>query len=249
VATAARDVPILTTTAASVSPSSLENTGEFTGRINFGLFAGFKELNAGVGPRPVNITIVCLASEGVCMWSDKSTSSERQDQITLEYAKARERTNSSAGVTDLAKEGFINFKLWLATVILLALAALFSVLAIGFSILNFIIVPVGTITGIRGLYLWNGLAAAFSLLVAILWGVLYHVQFQYNVMNPMDIANQWTSRDGASFGYSYWLLIGAMICFLANMVLVFVSTMEAREQRRTNAVINEKPADGIIMLY
>lgn len=146
-------------------------------------------------------------------------------------------------------ENFIDFKLWVATIVTLSLAILFGVIGGGFSILNVVSNPIEWITGIGGLYVWNTVAGVFNLTCVILWVVLFYTKFKDNVMTKEDKDKGWNSADQASFGYSFWIVVGAMFFYVVNCVLVYLSSREPEFQRRTNAVVNEKPADGIIMLY
>lgn len=49
------------------------------------------------------------------------------------------------------------FSLWLLTIMCLALAMLFALVSAVFAVINTVVTPVEVITGIAGLYLWNGL--------------------------------------------------------------------------------------------
>lgn len=50
----------------------------------------------------------------------------------------------------------MQFGLWLFTVLSVAIAILFGVVSLIFAIINTVIVPIEVITGLRGLFLWNG---------------------------------------------------------------------------------------------
>lgn len=49
------------------------------------------------------------------------------------------------------------FSLWLLTIMSLALAMLFGLISAVFAVINTVVTPVEVITGIAGLYLWNGI--------------------------------------------------------------------------------------------
>ena len=50
------------------------------------------------------------------------------------------------------------FGLWLFTILCVAIAMVFGIVSSVFSIINTVMTPIEVITGIHGLFLWNGLA-------------------------------------------------------------------------------------------
>lgn len=53
----------------------------------------------------------------------------------------------------------MTFSLWLFTILAVCIAMIFGLVGAIFSIINTVMTPVETITGVQGLYLWNGLAS------------------------------------------------------------------------------------------
>lgn len=56
------------------------------------------------------------------------------------------------------------FSLWLLTIMCLALAMLFALISAVFAVINTVVTPVEVITGIAGLYLWNGIGGIVVIL-------------------------------------------------------------------------------------
>lgn len=54
------------------------------------------------------------------------------------------------------------FGLWLFTILSVAIAMLFGLVSLIFSIINTVITPIEVITGLRGLLLWNGFGGKFN---------------------------------------------------------------------------------------
>lgn len=54
------------------------------------------------------------------------------------------------------------FGLWLFTVMCVAIGILFGLVASIFAIINTVMTPVETITGLHGLFLWNGLGGEYD---------------------------------------------------------------------------------------
>lgn len=70
----------------------------------------------------------------------------------------------------------MNFGLWLFTILSLALALLFGVVSAVFAVINTVMTPVEVITGIVGLYLWNGIAGKifkYCLILQVLHPIIY----------------------------------------------------------------------------
>jgi hypothetical protein len=59
---------------------------------------------------------------------------------------------------------FLLYGLWVAVIACLAGALLFAGLSAVFAVINTATTPIGTVTGVPGLYLWNSLASKFTLI-------------------------------------------------------------------------------------
>lgn len=53
----------------------------------------------------------------------------------------------------------MTFSLWLFAILGVSIAMIFGLVGAIFSIINTVMTPVETITGVYGLYIWNGLAS------------------------------------------------------------------------------------------
>ncbi len=78
-------------------------------------------------------------------------------------------------VTEEADNGLFTFGLWVTTILMLAMAIVWALIAMGFAVLNASTKPIETITGPVGLYLWNLLASEYSFIqhitvVHLFWG-------------------------------------------------------------------------------
>ena len=61
----------------------------------------------------------------------------------------------------LRNPNLMSFTLWLLTILSISIAMIFGLVAAIFSIINTVMTPIETITGVQGLYLWNALASKF----------------------------------------------------------------------------------------
>lgn len=143
---------------------------------------------------------------------------------------------------------FLIWGLWVATISCLSLAMGFSTISAAFAVINTAITPVSTVTGIFGLYFWNILTTIFNLAAVITWVVQFYQKLQDNVMTKDDLAINWTSKDMANLGHSFWFVVGAVIVSVFNIILIYFGTNKPREKKEINPVMEEK-GNGAIMLY
>ncbi|XP_054708622.1 clarin-3-like [Uloborus diversus] len=140
------------------------------------------------------------------------------------------------------------FSLWLLTIMGLALAMLFALISAVFAVINTVVTPVEVITGIAGLYLWNGIGALFSALSVLSWVAQYFAKLKANVMTKDELDQQWTSEDKAWLGYSFWFAVVCFILFLINIIITSLAMRQPWERRKPKLTMNKNP-EGVIMLY
>lgn len=140
---------------------------------------------------------------------------------------------------------FMNYGLWVGTIVCLSLGMVFAVVGALFAVINTATTPVEAITGVPGLYLWNGLAALFNLICVILWAVQYHKYLTHNVL-LYDAVDGWTTENNEVFGYSYWLVVVAIFVHVVNIGIIFMGTYEPKIKEQLQA---PDPKGGNIMLY
>ena len=99
---------------------------------------------------------------------------------------------------------FLLYGLWVATIACLAGGLLFACLSAVFAVINTATTPIGAVTGVPGLFLWNSLALFFNLCAVSLWVVQFYQKLQYNVLSLEDRKNMWRSEHLANYGYSFW---------------------------------------------
>ncbi|PSN38040.1 hypothetical protein C0J52_21397 [Blattella germanica] len=143
---------------------------------------------------------------------------------------------------------FLLYGLWVATVACLAGGLLFAGLSAVFAVINTATTPIGAVTGVPGLYLWNSLAAFCNICAVSLWAVQFHQKLTHNVMSRDDRDNNWTSENMATFGYSFWFVVVALIVHFINITAIYIGTREKRDKKSPQPMMEEK-SNGAIMLY
>ncbi|KAJ8317530.1 hypothetical protein KUTeg_005434 [Tegillarca granosa] len=142
--------------------------------------------------------------------------------------------------------GLFSFGLWVATIICGALGIVWGLIHVAFAVFNVVAKPIETITGPFGLYVWNGLAFLFTLLAMVLYLVLYFGQYKKNVLSAEDVSQQYTSEDRAYLDFSFYFVVGAVVAFVVNFVLLLLSGTKMRCSFMREA---EKVMDNGIILY
>nr|XP_053638100.1 uncharacterized protein LOC128692767 isoform X1 [Cherax quadricarinatus] len=169
------------------------------------------------------------------------------ESTTTESTTTESTTTESTSTTPAVKVNsvFMNYGLWVGTIVCLSLGMVFAVVGALFAVINTATTPVEAITGVPGLYLWNGLAALFNLICVILWAVQYHKYLTHNVL-LYDAVDGWTTENNEVFGYSYWLVVVAIFVHVVNIGIIFMGTYEPKIKEQLQA---PDPKGGNIMLY
>nr|XP_045606892.1 uncharacterized protein LOC123763666 [Procambarus clarkii]XP_045606893.1 uncharacterized protein LOC123763666 [Procambarus clarkii]XP_045606894.1 uncharacterized protein LOC123763666 [Procambarus clarkii]XP_045606895.1 uncharacterized protein LOC123763666 [Procambarus clarkii]XP_045606897.1 uncharacterized protein LOC123763666 [Procambarus clarkii]XP_045606898.1 uncharacterized protein LOC123763666 [Procambarus clarkii]XP_045606899.1 uncharacterized protein LOC123763666 [Procambarus clarki len=151
---------------------------------------------------------------------------------------------TSTSQTPVDQLEFMDYGLWMGTIVCLSLGMLFAVVGALFAVINTATTPVEAITGVPGLYLWNALAALFNIICVILWAVQFHQHLSGNVL-LYDAQDGWTTDGMGVYGYSYWLVVVAIFVHVVNIGIIFMGTHEPKVKEQLQA----PDAKGGIMLY
>lgn len=101
-------------------------------------------------------------------------------------------------------------------------ACLFNIIGTIFSLENFFIVPVQTLQGPIGLYLWYGIASIAAFIAFFMYSILFPTKLKEDIDSEAE--SNFSSVDGETgFGYSYWLLMTGIILTICNIGLVHLA--------------------------
>ncbi|XP_021361201.1 clarin-2-like isoform X1 [Mizuhopecten yessoensis] len=232
----------------TLSRNASETVGKFTGNITFGLFAGTRKVNYGVGAREQTIEVVCDGAAGYCLLYN-TTAVDKKTKLQMvvdEYNNASTVLASSSVKKELYEFGLFPYGLWVATIVLSALGMAWGLVSIGFSIFNIAGKPIETITGPMGLYLWNGLALLFTALGMVMYLVLYFRYYQYNVLPLEDRLADYTTENNTDLDYSFYLLVAATGLYFINLLFLIFSGAKLKCGFTREA---DKVIDNGIILY
>ncbi|XP_033632863.1 clarin-1-like [Asterias rubens] len=112
----------------------------------------------------------------------------------------------------------------IACFIFLIIAIIFALVSTIFGLVNTLTVPIETIHGVMGLYLWNAVGAAACLIAWVVYLILYLSQLTRNVLNKEDMGSPNNFRTtSVNFGFSFWLVVVSFFLFLLNILFVFLA--------------------------
>lgn len=155
--------------------------------------------------------------------------------------------NENSTATPLPDElEYMDYGLWVGTIACLSVGLLMAVVGALFAVVNTATTPVEAITGVPGLYLWNGLAAIFDMITVILWAVQFHKHLTSNVL-LYDASAGWSTEGMEVFGYSFWLVVVAIFVHVANIVIIAIGTWEPKQKGQIQTP--DSKGGGLIMLY
>jgi len=98
----------------------------------------------------------------------------------------------------------MNHALHLIVIVFLGLAIFFSALGGGLALYNTYRTPVSPIMSIFGLYLWNGISAACTLLAMLMWIIVFATNLRKNAAVSDTLNGFYISKGKGSLGVSFW---------------------------------------------
>jgi len=157
--------------------------------------------------------------------------------------------STSFTVRDELRNGdsFMSMGLWVTVILFAVLALLWGVVGIVFALINTVIVPYETITGPLGLYLWSSLAVLCTFISILLFVVQYYTSIFYDVLLKEQSSVGYTSSGSAQFDYSFWMMLGALGAFAANILLLLLSGLETKTKYASNE--KETTVDNGVLMY
>lgn len=171
-----------------------------------------------------------------------------------EWTKTVIRTTSPIKLKDEynKNEDFMNFAVWVLTILCLALSMVFGVTTCIFSAINSALTPIEEITGITGIYLWNGLACLFNLLTVLLYigqYCNYFVHILESLQDTLSINNAVDLNQPSSLDYSFYLVCGSNVIYIVNNLFIYFSSIKLEPKKKTIGPQTDPHEGGIIMLY
>lgn len=226
-----------------------------TNLLNYGLFRG--TFNSRLVETPVinDVYMTCLISDNVCALSCKTNKDARQKEVETIYggysvAKSCNSNGSSDGFRIEKDLVWLNGGVYISTILFLAIAMAMSTVSAFFGLYNTTKNPVEPLVGIFGLYIWNGCSACSSLLVLLIWGISYGIDITESLaFTQIMISTTEYISVNSSLGFSYWLVLAAMLCNILNGGLLGLRHYLIQKEPPPPVINIEKNSDNTIFLY
>lgn len=153
--------------------------------------------------------------------------------------------NENFSILNIIKteEEFMDYYLWLFTALGTGLSLFASAIAAVASVIG----SIKKRGGMAMMVASNTIAGIGQLLAFVCWVLQYFKYLQHNVL-LRDEQKRWTSKGGATFGYSFFFIVFAFIVVIINLILLLTAARIEKTHRKGLEPIEEKEGNSI-MLY
>ncbi|KAI5645702.1 hypothetical protein NE865_02369 [Phthorimaea operculella] len=248
---------VLLTVVAIASDSWVQATAAATGQtgdniINYGLFRGEYQVNVLATPTSNTLYMTCVADENACAVSCKTTPEARKEEVRLLAQGRRPNVGCNADASVISPEQYppsvISMAFYVSLLVFVFLHLLSAVVSSALAIVNATRNPTEPIFGLPGC-LWSNVATGlFGLLILLMFGIYWATSGLKDHLALSDII-QGNYTLNQSLGYSYWLLIAAILCSAGSAALVQVRNYLLERDPPPPTIKVENHSDGTIFLY
>ncbi|XP_063963933.1 clarin-2-like [Lytechinus pictus] len=101
---------------------------------------------------------------------------------------------------------------------------IFAGVSLVFEVINARMVPIKTINGRPGLFIWNGFGLLSGLISTSIFAFLYASELKYECLSKADREDRFSTHR-VILGYSFWFLVVCDVLFLVNLLLVYITQL------------------------
>ncbi|KAL0811212.1 hypothetical protein ABMA28_009642 [Loxostege sticticalis] len=236
---------------AAVGPT----TPALASSFRYGMFGGELFLYNFLTPTLHTLYMVCLPDAGACAVTCKTDAKAREDEVramanglSVLNPACVPVTEVNTAVPPMDVPPVISFAVYVCVLLFLFLQLLAAVVAAALAIVNATMNPTEPAFGLPGCLWVNGITAFLGLLVMLLFGI-YWASSGLNQHLAFSFIAQKFFVPWPALGYSYWLLLGAVLCSLANIGLIQLRAYLLERDPPPPTIKVENHSDGTIFLY
>ncbi|KAI8423321.1 hypothetical protein MSG28_014340 [Choristoneura fumiferana] len=199
------------------------------------------------------ITVTCVPEENACAVSCKTERDARIEEVrALAQGNAPNPTCGSITTVEVLnppnKPAVISFAFYISLLVILFLQLLFALISASLAIINSTKNPTEPIFGLPGCFWSNVIASVLGTTALLMFGIYWatsglngHLGLSYIVLGMY--------RAASGIGYSYWVLIVAVLCSLTNVFLIELRKYLLERDPPPPVIKVENHSDGTIFLY
>ncbi|CAH2097218.1 unnamed protein product [Euphydryas editha] len=222
--------------------------------VNYGLFAGELALFVFDTPSYNGLHMTCLSDISACAVSCKTEAGAREEEVRA-LAQGFRPNQACVAVTTVNTENplpdppVLSFGIYVGILVILFLQLALSVAAAVLLLLNSLKNPTEPAFGLPGC-LWTSVATAVVGLVAMLLFGIYWATSGLSEHLAFSLIALDTELDhNSNLGFSYWLLIGSILCSMLNVSLIQLRQYLLERDPPPPTIKVENHSDGTIFLY
>ncbi|CAH2059676.1 unnamed protein product, partial [Iphiclides podalirius] len=221
--------------------------------VRYGLFRGELALRNLDTASYNTLYMTCLSDIGACGVSCKTEAQARKDEVRAMAAGLRPN-QACVSVTTIEEDNplygpaVISYSVYVSVTAFLFFQLAFAVVAAALAIINATKNPTEPVFGLPGCLWTNVVAAVCGLTVLLLFGIYWATSGLKDHLALSYIAAGLFVPD-PGLGYSYWMLLPAVMCSLANVGLVELRRYLLERDPPPPTIKVENHSDGTIFLY
>ncbi|XP_063541885.1 uncharacterized protein LOC134750609 [Cydia strobilella] len=221
--------------------------------IQYGLFRGELVLRSLGTPTFSTLFMTCLPEENACAVSCKTERTARVEDVRA-LAQGNAPSLACGSITTVQvldppnKPAVISFGFYISLLVVLFLQLLFAIIAAGLAIINSTKNPTEPMFGLPGCLWSNAVASVLGFTSLLMFGIYWaasglksHLALSYIAGGDYAFT--------AGLGYSFWLLLVALLCSMANVGLIELRRYLLERDPPPPVIKVENHSDGTIFLY
>ncbi|XP_041985230.1 uncharacterized protein LOC121737637 [Aricia agestis] len=221
--------------------------------VRYGMFKGEFALHIFDTPSYNTLYMTCVPDKNACAVSCKTEASAREEEVRA-LAQGFRPNQACVSVTNVSEDDplehppVLSFAIYISILLIQFLQLAAGIGAGALALLNATRNPTEPVFGLPGCLWANVLAAVLGVAVMMMFGVYWvvsglreHLAFSYIALGTLE------ARPGV--GFSYWVLLGSIICSISNVVLIQVRQYLLERDPPPPTLKVENHSDGTIFLY
>lgn len=233
--------------------STIRADHERDSSLRYGLFRGELEIYELASPDINTLYMTCVAEFNACAVSCKTEADARIIEVQalaqgfLPTPTCLATTEVNENVT-LPYRPVISYAFYVSILVILMLQLTFAITAAALAVINATKNPTEPVFGLPGCLWSNVITAVLGSTVLLMFGIYWAVSGLKDHLALSYVAVELFEAE-PGLGYSYWVLITAILCSIANVGLIQARSYLLEKDPPPSTIKLENHSDGTIFLY